>query len=190
MYLKDYVAQFPNFLPLKTCSTLIRFAHTRLFEEARVGSGEGIINKKIREVNRYPLSAVNKSLSDVHWTRLLEFKIKHFIQEYIQNKNLIGLLNYDLSINQMELLKYEKNNHYKFHVDHFKDLSRTLSIVIILNNDYEGGELVFKNTMNDEEVKIRPIAGSVVIFPSNFLYPHTVKPVTEGTRYSIVAWAC
>ena len=30
--------------------------------------------------------------------------------------------------------------------------------------------------------------GSIVFFPSNFMYPLGIEPITEGTRYSIVAW--
>jgi predicted 2-oxoglutarate/Fe(II)-dependent dioxygenase YbiX len=26
------------------------------------------------------------------------------------------------------------------------------------------------------------------LFPSNYLYPHRITPVTQGTRYSIVTW--
>ncbi len=25
-------------------------------------------------------------------------------------------------------------------------------------------------------------------FPSNFMYPHGIRPVTQGVRYSIVTW--
>ena len=32
-------------------------------------------------------------------------------------------------------------------------------------------------------------ANRMIIWPSNFLYPHSVKPVTEGIRYSVVSWA-
>ena len=28
----------------------------------------------------------------------------------------------------------------------------------------------------------------LIIFPSIFLYPHLVKPVKKGTRYSFVSW--
>mgnify|MGYP001213588018 CR=1 FL=1 len=31
--------------------------------------------------------------------------------------------------------------------------------------------------------------GDVVIFPSNFMYPHRVEKVTKGTRYSFVTWS-
>jgi hypothetical protein len=26
------------------------------------------------------------------------------------------------------------------------------------------------------------------MFPSNFMYPHAIKPVLSGTRYSIITW--
>ena len=31
--------------------------------------------------------------------------------------------------------------------------------------------------------------GHVVIWPSNFMYPHAVEPVKKGIRYSVVSWA-
>ena len=27
-----------------------------------------------------------------------------------------------------------------------------------------------------------------IMFPSNFMYPHEIMPVTQGTRYSIITW--
>ena len=59
-----------------------------------------------------------------------------------------------------------------------------LSILGSLNNDYEGGELVF---WRDKVVELK--AGEIMIFPSNFLYPHEVRMVTKGTRYSFVSWS-
>ena len=40
--------------------------------------------------------------------------------------------------------------------------------------------------MFDREIKLN--AGDLVIFPSNFLYPHKISPVTDGVRYSYVSW--
>jgi predicted 2-oxoglutarate/Fe(II)-dependent dioxygenase YbiX len=61
--------------------------------------------------------------------------------------------------------------------------------VLFLNNDYKGGELCFKNTFDNEEFCIKPTPGMLVVWPSNLLFPHAVKPITEGTRYTIVSWA-
>ena len=37
--------------------------------------------------------------------------------------------------------------------------------------------------------KINLNQGDILIFPSVFLYPHKVEPVTKGARYSFVSWA-
>lgn len=59
-----------------------------------------------------------------------------------------------------------------------------MTALALLNDEYKGGELIF---FEDTEVKMEP--GDIVIFPSNFLYPHKVQEVTEGVRYSLASWA-
>ena len=56
------------------------------------------------------------------------------------------------------------------------------SILFFLNDDYEGGEIFIAEKM------FKPKKGSVIIFPSNFMFPHYVKKVTKGERYSIITW--
>jgi predicted 2-oxoglutarate/Fe(II)-dependent dioxygenase YbiX len=57
-----------------------------------------------------------------------------------------------------------------------------------LNDDYEGGDVVFGDQRFKEIKRISLKKGSLLAFPSNFLYPHMIEPITKGTRYSIVAW--
>ena len=85
--------------------------------------------------------------------------------------------------------RYSIDQTMAIHCDHIHSLFDgeikgvpVLSIIGVLNDDYEGGELMF----HGEEYKTK--TGDVVMFPSNFLYPHMVKPVTKGTRYSFVSW--
>jgi predicted 2-oxoglutarate/Fe(II)-dependent dioxygenase YbiX len=60
----------------------------------------------------------------------------------------------------------------------------TMTALGLLNNDYKGGEFVMFGN------KIIPFkAGEIKVFPSCFLYPHRIEPVTEGIRYSFVSWA-
>ena len=66
---------------------------------------------------------------------------------------------------------------------------RKLSVSAILNDDYEGGQLMFRfldGDSNLQEVKLAPRLGDVIIFPSYL--DHKVAPVTKGIRYSVVAW--
>ena len=83
-----------------------------------------------------------------------------------------------------DLLRYKTGGYYRQHTDSFKEQPRTLALSINLNDDYLGGNLAFF----DQETQIRGGAGSVVVFPANFMYPHEITDVTEGTRYSIVTW--
>ena len=86
--------------------------------------------------------------------------------------------------------KYDINTEMKIHCDHIHTIFDgnikgipTLTVLGALNDNYEGGELMMFG-----DYKIDLPTGSVVIFPSNFMYPHEVKPVTKGVRYSYVSW--
>ena len=46
-------------------------------------------------------------------------------------------------INQIDLLKYKPGGKYEIHTDHFTTTPRHLSIIINLNDEYEGGDLIF-----------------------------------------------
>tara|TARA_R110000824_G_scaffold231527_1_gene419428 strand:- start:438 stop:983 length:546 start_codon:yes stop_codon:yes gene_type:complete len=91
-------------------------------------------------------------------------------------------------INQIDLLKYSPGGKYKTHTDHYTNSPRHLSIIINLNDNYEGGDLVFTDQKEKEIKRLTLSKGSIVFFPSNFMYPHGIQPITKGTRYSIVAW--
>ena len=86
--------------------------------------------------------------------------------------------------------RYNKEQIMSKHCDHIFTLFTgkqrgipILSIVGVLNDDYKGGEFIM---FDDYEIKFK--AGDLIIFPSLFLYPHLVRPVKEGTRYSFVSW--
>jgi len=187
MILKKFIKVYPNTIDLKQASILVRLNSKLNFEKAGV-SEKNLINEKIRKVDRYPLSYLDKSLTIVHWSHLLNLKIKAVMNYYLKDINVEYFYKSINTVNQIDFLKYEKTFHYDFHIDDGPFFNRTLSCIIFLNNDYKGGKLTFKNTLDDEEYEIEPIPGSSVIWPSNFLFPHTIKPIEEGVRFSIVAW--
>lgn len=82
------------------------------------------------------------------------------------------------------LLKYEPGDHYPNHYDGNTSLGRHISAILYLNDDYVGGELYFKNF----DITIKPQAGMLVLFPSNYAYQHQALPVLKGTKYAIVTW--
>tara|TARA_B100001094_G_C17855845_1_gene634954 strand:+ start:51 stop:650 length:600 start_codon:yes stop_codon:yes gene_type:complete len=58
-----------------------------------------------------------------------------------------------------------------------------VSFILNFNNDYEGSDLFF---WEDTVVKLGK--GDIVMFPSNWLFPHGVTEATKGKRYSAVCW--
>jgi predicted 2-oxoglutarate/Fe(II)-dependent dioxygenase YbiX len=87
--------------------------------------------------------------------------------------------------------RYKKNRLMAPHCDHISTLFDgtrkgvpILTILLCFNDNYSGGEFIM---FEDTEIKMKQ--GDIMIFPSNFLYPHTVKEVTDGIRYSGVSWA-
>ena len=83
-----------------------------------------------------------------------------------------------------ELLRYKEGGFYIQHVDSFLQAPRLVSASLHLNDNYEGGEFSFF----DRQLKYKLNKGDVLMFPSTFMYPHEVMPVTKGTRYSIITW--
>lgn len=82
------------------------------------------------------------------------------------------------------LLKYDKGHYFKSHCDRDVNYNRDISVVVFANDNYSGGELVFDKI----NVTVKPVRGQIVIFPSFFLFSHEVKPILEGTKYSLVNW--
>ena len=77
--------------------------------------------------------------------------------------------------------------HYDWHVDRgFLTATRKLSLSVQLSDpkDYSGGE--FEMLFGRKPQKVGKERGMTVFFPSYTV--HRVKPVTKGTRYSLVAW--
>ena len=188
MLLQRYVEFYPKVLPLRVVSTLIKYCSTLNFQQAQIDFGR--VDESVRKVHNYRLDRRDKSLTAVHWGNFLSQKIFHAMNLYIHKNNFSKF--YRLSeINQVEILKYEKTYHYEYHVDAMSDVQRTLSAILFLNNDYEGGDLHFSDTDLDaqNQLLVKSSSGSLVVWPSNMLFPHAVSPVTKGTRYTIVAWA-
>lgn len=131
----------------------------------------GVQDIKIERVK--PLAEEWKSL----WS-----KIDPLVWEY---RNYFEL---DLNADEgYRVLKYSGGGEYKAHHDHAAMNSRSLSLVAFLNDDFTGGNLTFPRF----DISIKPKAGNIVMFPSNFPYIHIAEPVgqDDGTaKYSLVTW--
>lgn len=93
-----------------------------------------------------------------------------------------------------QLLRYGPGGKYVAHADaedfdaqqrqFFRIIDRDFSMLIYLNDDYEGGEIYFKHL----NFTYKPRAGSFVAFPSNHVFSHESQPIISGTKYALVSW--
>lgn len=85
-------------------------------------------------------------------------------------------------IEAFNFVKYTPGKFFKVHNDDGPYYSCTISAVFYLNDDYEGGEILFKR----HGIKYKPKAGDLVLFPSTFVYEHSSEPILEGNKYAVV----
>ena len=98
------------------------------------------------------------------------------------------------SYEPVQFLGYPVGGHYKGHNDGEtlnmqtrqweRCMSRDVSFLFYLNDQYGGGELEF----TDLGLTIKPKKGMMIAFPSYKEFAHKVHPVTWGHRYSLVSW--
>jgi len=187
--LNSYIRIFDDVLPEDTLKTFRKICeeHVDYDYGEIVGKGRQEIDLEVRNVKLKTLSNIyDKSFTTVHWASFLLFKFKENINRYINDFNMA---NFNCSVIDIQILKYEKGGHYKFHTDHGPTTPRTLSLIYFVNDDFEGGNLNFKLVGSEGKMAIEKKPNRLVIWPSNFMYPHCITPVESGTRYSVVAWA-
>ena len=84
---------------------------------------------------------------------------------------------------EFQLTEYVKDCFYDWHVDYYdtKKYVRKTSYSVLLNDDFDGGELEFELS----GIVDMSIGDSVSFSPH---LRHQVNPITSGIRYSLVAW--
>jgi len=204
-YIQDFVRVYDNIYSEQLCDEIVQEYAESEYIPAAVGDQ---VSPHLRHVDEISLSLPNSNNS--YTRQILLTQIRNGIQNVISQYREPFKYFYVENDTGFQLLKYKTGHYYKQHVDIFRpvadqniinailDMNLTpedllkyhgsgqpaLSCSILLNNDFEGGELGFW----DNTFKIKPTKGSVVVFPSNFMYPHQVSKITKGTRYVIVTW--
>ena len=197
MNLNCYYWYFKSALSHKFCDEIIKFA---LQQKDQLGVTGSFENKNLGKKDI--LNLKKKRNSNVVW--LNETWINKEVLPYVHQANENAGWNFQLhGFEVCQFTKYKLNQYYNWHCDsgskpNKNNEIRKLSVTCQLTDgsEYKGGELEFdfRNYdphMRDESkhrIQCKEILpkGSIIVFPS-FVW-HRVKPVTSGTRYSLVVW--
>lgn len=169
-----------NFLTKEECEIIIDYGNKKNKQIASIGNNS--INKKIRKNKLVWFGSKDASLA---W---LYKKIISLVYEQNQNHYKFDL--YGLTEDLQFTIYDTIDDHYKWHCDSGAGIVRKLSLSIQLSDpkDYEGCELQFIESLDNEDSNkdILKQQGNLVIFPS--YVPHKVTPLISGKRYSLVTW--
>ena len=171
--------RFDNAVDSKTCNKIIKLADKKWITAA-TRKEEGQKNRK----------------TNISWTK--EQWLFDLVFEYMTSANTQAGWNFEVDAAEtMQIGKYSKGCFYDYHQDGdgvttyddpenewLHNKTRKLSMSILLNDNYEGGDFTFygdKETVLKEKSK-----GTVLVFPSYM--QHCVEEVTKGNRYSLVVW--
>ena len=134
---------------------------------------------KLKKTKRDPYFVEKLDLDD-EWQMDIHDVIYAYLDDY-KTKQWVER-DYENYMKDSSILKYVAGDMRWMHAGEPKDRELiTLSTLVFLNDDYEGGELRFK----DWDHTIHPRAGRLVIFPSCYLFPHEVTMVESGERYTL-----
>ena len=129
----------------------------------------------------YENLTTSKPLMDLIWEQ---------ISSYILTDINVPWWNSWQGFNLIKFNKYDTTNTMAEHCDHIHDMFDgdrkgipILTVIGLLNSDFEGGNFII---LEDEKINISK--GDILIFPSLFLFPHKVTPLTRGSRYSFASW--
>jgi prolyl 4-hydroxylase len=175
-----------NVLDRDTCQHIIEVAEHCHFEAAGV-----LVNAIDTDVRNSGILALNPRDPMQQSTNTLLNQPISLVQEALYRA-------YGVQFPQAEVcsvLRYLPGQQYKRHVDNillssrFQEVeqgipTRDVSIVGYLNDDFDGGETFFDR----QSLKVKPKAGSVIVFPAYYTHPHQALPVLQGKKYAWTTW--
>ena len=186
--LKDYILHLDNWIPKNIIDKSIsELSDNKTWQRHTYSNSKTFVKKSKNEDKELDICLGDnltylKEIHDLTW-KALE---KYIVIDKISGDTFKGWKGFS----KIRFNRYKKGQIMSRHSDHIVSLFQgeqrgipVLSIVGVLNDDYEGGEFIM---FDDYEIKFK--AGDLIIFPSVFLYPHLVKPVKKGIRYSFVSW--
>jgi hypothetical protein len=182
--IRDYIVVFENIIPDELCAEVFaEYENDSNWENTATGSG---VRRDVRRCDAINMShpfvigqrPEKRKALDEKLFACASTAIKKYNEKFEHAKLTVqGDSGYTL-------LRYQEGEFYGNHTDHSLGAPRIVSCSFILNDNFEGGEFAFF----DRELIYKPPKGSALMFPSNFLYPHEIMPVTRFVRYSIITW--
>ena len=183
--LKDYIKIYKKFYDVEFCKDVVKQLDEANWVE------HYFYNPNTKSSVSYE-NELSTSYDSILSKKILDEKIWHVLNKYVKEdfKHFESWFSSWSGYTFCRFNKYDPSTQMKLHCDHIHSIFDgnnkgvpVLTVLGALNEEYDGGEFL----LCEKEFELN--TGDVIVFPSNFLYPHEVKPVKSGIRYSFVSWA-
>lgn len=181
----SYFVYKTQVLTKEECDQIIEWSEeSKLFESSKVGKFK--INNSIRKSKTIRIPDGNPFI-DLILSKLNQAFLE-YCENYLEDSYLISIkesTHDGYFFEPLQCTKYDESDYYRWHTDQGSDpktICRLISFVLYLNDEFEGGYTEFPF----DKYKGKP--GEVIIFPSNFLFPHCGQKITSGTKRIITTW--
>lgn len=155
----------------------VKFQRAEVFDEGR------LVESKIRTNSN--LFVTESGFNGIEEMRILNNEFLDLVDSAVKSyKDILGIKENTYYNEGFNLLRYEGGEHYDAHYDGPTGSGRSISPILYINDDYEGGELEFVHF----DLKIKPKRGTLYLFPASYPYTHIAHSVESGTKYAIVTW--
>ena len=178
-----YTKLYRGVVPDEICEQTVKEMDTIEFKEHNFYNAKTGENKP-----RSGSQELSMSWGSVSTKKELNKYVDDVAYKYVQDLKMPWFTEYQ-GYSHVRFNKYAENKKMALHADHIHSMFDgkrkgipILSVLGVLNDDFEGGEFYL---IND---KVDFSKGDILVFPSNFMYPHKVEPITKGTRYSYISW--
>lgn len=182
--LQNYIIKFENFLDKDFCNETVNQLKKTGWKQHKFYNP---INKTKSRPSRS--KELDISYQNISNEKIIMKKLHDAIRQYLNNLNFKWFNSWS-GYSKVRFNRYKKDKRMALHCDHIHSMFDgkikgipILSCLGTLNDNYSGGEFVI---LKDTVLKLKK--GELLIFPSNFLYPHKVKPINKGIRYSYISW--
>jgi hypothetical protein len=200
METNKYIYINENSISRELCEDIINLFEVE--ESKYAGKIKAGVNKDVKDTTDYMINPEDKKWSKIH--SFLKKELNNNLNSYLKKLNGNDCINNreqlssEVEYNYFSVLslffysfmvqKYNKNcGRYIYHNDSHMDFSnksyRVITYLWYLNDVNEGGQTVF-----EDNIKITPTAGKLLLFPACWTYPHCGKIPISDNKYILTGW--
>lgn len=170
-----------NFISPATCNILNNYFRQKVSLNQRDMLSITFVNKN----HEFSFNHNDLSEGDIN-SDIVKLIIESVAHQFNYNKDKISLnrINYQVLVEGQEI-GYHTDNDGAYE-GQMKNIGK--SALLYLNDDYEGGEILFYDNIEDtsQYFSYKPYSGTLIYFTGNDHHPHSVNKVLKGERANLV----